>query len=368
MSQMLIGLVVGIVVAGAAFLIIKKFTKSEMEGEFSRLSQETLNKVSEQFLMLANEKLGAQSKESQTDLEGKKKEISSLIGEVRRELLESKKNLSDSEEKRIATFAALQRELANYKQVTGELKNSTDNLKKLLSNNQLRGQFGEQVAEDLLKMAGFVIGQDYVFNKEQDSVDTRPDFTVLLPDKTKINIDVKFPYQALQKITESESKTDREQYKKQFITDVKQKIKQVTTRDYINPEDRTVDFVILFIPNEMIFSYIYENMNEVWQEAMQKKVVLAGPFSFTAILRMVKQSYSNFKYQENLHSAISLIQKFEQEFELYSDAFVKIGDKIDACKKQYDAVATTRTNKLNKIVGQIRNESGDIPKEEKLLD
>lgn len=368
MSQIIIGLIIGVVVGAMTFWIVKKFAKSDMEGEFSHLSQEALRKASEQFLMLAQEKMGSQSKESKTDLEGKKKEITSLIDEMRRELLESKKHLSESEEKRIASFSALKKELENSNQATGELKTSADNLKKLLSNNQLRGQFGEQQAEGLLKMAGFVIGQDYVFNKELDSVDTRPDFTVFMPDKTKINVDVKFPYQALQKISESESKTDREQYKKQFITDVKQKIKQVTTRDYINPEEKTVDFVILFIPNEMIFSYIYENMNEVWQEAMQKKVVLAGPFSFTAILRMVKQAYSNFKYQENLHSAISLIQKFEQEFEKYNGEFLKIGDKIDACKKQYDSVSTTRVNKLNKIVGQIQNEDIDLENDKKLID
>lgn len=73
-----------------------------------------------------------------------------------------------------------------------------------------------------------------------------------------------------------------------FEKDVKEKIKQVTTRDYINPTDKTVDFVILFIPNEMIFSYIYEKMSEVSEEAMASRVILAGPFSFTAILRMVK--------------------------------------------------------------------------------
>ncbi|MFH0854047.1 MAG: DNA recombination protein RmuC, partial [bacterium] len=218
-------------------------------------------------------------------------------------------------------------------------------------------QFGEQVAENLLKMAGFVIGKDYLYNKEQETIDTRPDFTILMPDKTKINVDVKFPYSALQKFIETENKEEKMQHFRVFKEDVKKKIKQVSTRDYINPEEKTVDFVILFVPNEMIFSFIYDRMNDVWEEAMRKKVILTGPFSFTAILQMVRQAYSNFKYQENLHHAISLIQKFEQEFEKYNAEFNKIGEKIDSCKKQYDMVSVTRTNQLSRVVNQIKNEN-----------
>lgn len=366
------GILIGLIILGVFFFFFTKkisqneeqksqqkldFLKMQMSDEFNKLSQSALKNANDHFLVLAKERLNAQTQESKVDLEGKKKVIENLVQEIRREILKSDEKLEKSDQERTASFSALKKELETNRQITGELRNSAEDLKKILSNNQMRGQFGEQVAENLLKMAGFVVGQDYLYNKEQESVDTRPDFTVLLPDQTKINIDVKFPYKALQKYTETDIKEEKEQYLRQFREDVKKKIKQVTTRDYINPEDKTVDFVILFIPNEMIFSFIYDQMNDIWEDAMNRKVVLAGPFSFTAILRMVKQAYSNFKYQQNLHHAISLIQKFEQEFQKYNNEFDKIGEKIDSCKKQYDLVATTRTHQLNKVVNQISNES-----------
>ncbi|TRZ78438.1 DNA recombination protein RmuC [bacterium] len=374
MLQTLTILISGIVVGSATvfmigLVIIKKTgrnsqddqrkldqMKMDLEGHFGKLSQEALKNANEQFLILAKEKLGSQAQESKTDLETKKQSIEKLISELRRELTENKADLFKSGEKTSASFFALKQELETYKKITGELKNSTDDLKKILSNNQLRGRFGEQVAENLLKMAGFVIGQDYQYNKEQKTEDTRPDFTVFLPDKTKINVDVKFPYQALQRMVETENQDEKKRYKVQFEQDVKKKIKQVTTRDYINPEEKTVDFVILFVPNEMIFSFIYDQMNDIWEDAMQKKVILAGPFSFTAILRMVKQAYSNFRYQKNLYQAIALIQKFEQEFQKFGDEFYKVGEKINSCQKQFNTVATTRANKLTKIVTQISSE------------
>ena len=56
------------------------------------------------------------------------------------------------------------------------------------------------------------------------------------------------------------SKTQKK-YLADFKTDIKNKIKEITTRNYISPEENTVDFVIMFIPNEMIFSFIYEKEN-----------------------------------------------------------------------------------------------------------
>jgi len=157
-------------------------------------------------------------------------------------------------------------------------------------------------------------------------------------------------------MTETNDMSAKTELKKLFEKDVREKIRQVTTRDYINPEDNTVDFVILFIPNEMVFSFIYESMSEVWVEAMKQKVVLAGPFTFTAILRMVSQAYENFKYQKNVQKIIGHIRTFMSEFDKYNQEFTKIGERIESLSKQYHLVESTRTNQLVKSVDRIKLE------------
>lgn len=356
----------------ASFLTRRKKTEQDdsgLEDKISRVASDALDKNSERFLQMAKEVLASQKNEIRTDLEGKKSAISELINEIRKDIHKNEERLNQSDKDRINSFSALKSELENYKKITGELKLSTDELKSILSNNQTRGAFGEQVAENLLKMAGFVIGQDYNKNKAQGEANTRPDFTVFLPDKTKINIDVKFPYASLVKSVESENAADKKRHFATFRQDVREKIKQVSTRDYINPQEKTVDFVILFIPNEMIFSYIYDKMNDVWEEAMQKKVIMAGPFSFTAILRMIKQAYTNFRYQENLQHIIGLIQKFDSEYQKYSEEVTKLGDKISSTSKQFEVVATTRNRQLTSVVDKIKNqEIADLTETTKLLE
>lgn len=360
---------VGTVIAN--ILIRKKQAKQldnlNLEDKIARLSQEALRSNNEQFLTLAKEVLGAEKGNIKTDLEGRKSQISSLIDEIRRDIKKNEERLKASDEDRVRSFSALKQEMEEYKKISGDLKLSTDKLKSLLSNNQMRGAFGEQIAENLLKMAGFVVGQDYSANKSQDTESTRPDFTIYLPDKTKINIDVKFPYSSLIKSIETDDSEEKKTHFKKFKQDVKNKIKQVSSRDYINPAEKTVDFVILFIPNEMIFSYIYDKMNDVWEEAMKKKVILAGPFSFTAILRMVKQAYSNFRYQENLHQIIGLIQKFDKEYEKFSDSVDRLGERIKSVDKQFEHVSTTRDRQLTKVVDKIKDtDVGEIESKEEI--
>ncbi|MDD3969803.1 MAG: DNA recombination protein RmuC [Candidatus Pacebacteria bacterium] len=279
--------------------------------------------------------------------------------EVIKDLLERMHNeLSVAEKERVGEYSSLKAILGEYKITTENLRESTEGLKNILSNSQLRGKYGEEIAENLLKTIGFVKGQNYEANVNRDrSSSNRPDFTIYLPDKTKVNIDVKFPLDNFIKFTEEENKERKKDYKKQFERDVVNRIKEISTRDYINPEEDTVDFVILFVPNEMIFSFIYDQMSEVWSDAMAKKVILAGPFSFTAILRMIYQSYKNFKYQENIFEVIKLVKKFEIEYDKYNEEVDSLGKKIRDVSNQFDKVSTTRDRKLTGIVEKIKSEN-----------
>lgn len=352
----LVSLIVGISLGITIFYFLKKRgSKSEeeisetIEDKLTELLPIVLSQANESLVRMANEKLGSETKQNRIDLENKREEITRMV----KGLEEYVKN---AEKERIDSYATLKNSVEESRKVTEQLSISTEGLKKVLSDNQVRGQFGEKVADDLLKMAGFVHGVDYEFNKEQVESKTRPDFSIFLPDGTRVNVDSKFPYANLRRMIESEDKEVKVKLKKDFEKDVKEKIRQVTTRDYINPEAKTVDFVILFIPNEMIFSYVYDKMPDVTEFAMENRVVLAGPFSFTAILRMIKQAYENFRVQKNIYSIIGHVKAFEKEFDTFSESFFKIGERIGALQKQYDTVSTTRFNQLTRRVDRVRQE------------
>jgi DNA recombination protein RmuC len=332
------------------------FVNSRMSEENMRKleerNQEVLRLERERFLELGDEKM----RRSEQFLDSRKDMIRELVGKIDEEINRSNLRMEEADKQRLGEFSNLKTIIEEHKEVAKELKHSTDDLKKILSNNQLRGKYGEEVAENILKMLGFQRDLDYTVNVRQETNVNRPDLTIKLPDKSKINIDVKFPYQSLVKYQEAEGKDEKKAHLAQFAKDVKDKIKQVTSRDYINPEERTLDFVILFVPNEMVFSVICDQLSEVSEEAMRKKVIIAGPFSFAAITRMIRQSYDNFRIQEDLHRLVGLIGKFKEEFGKYNVEFDKLGERIASMSKQYESVSTTRTRQLSSLVEKIERE------------
>lgn len=348
-----VGLVIGF---AFAYFIFKRQnpqdTAVSLEKTIALMLPRITQAAGEQTAILAKEKLESASQNLKQDFAHKQNSIDETIKRLHEDLRLANEKLEKAERERVGTFRGLQEQISLQTKQTDSLIQATTRLQSVLSNNQQRGIFGEKVAKDLLAMAGFAQGVDYV-EQESQSEGTRPDFTVFLPSGMKINVDAKFPYQNLLKLVESTDEAQRDQYRKAFEQDIKAKIKQVTTRDYINPEENTVDFVILFVPNEKIFSYIYDEMNEVWQVGLEKKVIFAGPFSFTAILRLVRQAYDNFSIQKNLTSIIKNIKVFKKEFESFSQAFDKVGKSIDVLQKDYNAFSGTRTNQLTRIVDKI---------------
>lgn len=336
-------LLVLILVAVVYFIYLQKTSKP---------NEIDLSKAIDTLVKQSNDKLNDKNLQIQTDLSNKKDAIEKMIKQVQEQLTTVEKD-------RVGSFRELKNVIETNSQITQQLSVTTETLKKTLSNNQMRGEFGEKVAEDLLKQSGFVIGTDYT--KQETFSEGRPDFTIYLPDKTKINVDSKFPYSNLVKMSEADSASQKKDYLKLFEQDIKKKIADVSSRNYINPEENTVDFVLVFIPNEMIFSFIYEKLSGVMEEAYRKKIVFAGPFSFTAILRMVRQAYDNFRFQKNVSSIIAQIKIFGTEFEKYNEEFGKIGDRIDSLHKQYEEVNNTRAKKLQKVVDKISLEEDTKP-------
>ncbi len=373
LEQILITIIALATVLAVLFLLFKKpiinylsnFGEKMAEKNLKMLEEknkETLKEERERFKELSDEKM----KRNEQYFDSKKDAIKELIEKIDRGLNDSQRKIENTEKARISEFSNLKTVIAEHKIITGKLKDSTENLKNILSNNQLRGKYGEEVAENLLKIAGFVKGINYDSNLSQETNANRPDFTIYLPDKSKVNIDVKFPYSNLQKYQEVESEKEKREYFAKFKTDVKQKIKQITNRDYINPEEKTLDFVILFVPNEMIFSVINDKLYDVVEEANNKKVAIVGPVSFITFLRIIHQSYDNFKIQEDLHRVVGLIGKFKEEFNKYNNEFDHIGNKLKSLSLQYDKVSGVRTRQLTKIIEQIDGENVGVEEGKKL--
>jgi DNA recombination protein RmuC len=220
--------------------------EKDLLDKFSTISLEALSKNSAEFLKLAEEKLKSRTVEGAKELEGKKELIDKSLSDMDKTLSGIRQKIEDVGKGNIEVSTLIKR----HEDVTLRLKDTTEHLRQALASSKKRGEWGERMAEDIIKLVGMVEGVNYIKQKTLEGSSGRPDFTFFMPNHLKINMDVKFPLDNYMLYLNASSEHDRKRYKEELLRNTKTMIKQVTTRDYINPSDNTVDYVLIFIPNE----------------------------------------------------------------------------------------------------------------------
>lgn len=322
---------------------------SNLKDAFGNISLESLSKANKEFFEMAKQRFDSERELGAKELEGKKILIDGQIKTMNEELGKVSELMNALEKDRERKFG----ELANNLKVTNEqmtsLTKTTNSLHEILSNTKARGQWGERMAEDVLRVAGMQENINYTKQTSTDSR-SRPDFTFSLPKDLKLNMDVKFPFNNYIQYVESDYS---EKYKKEFLKDVKNRIKEITTRDYINAEQNTVKFVLLFIPNEQIYEFVNREDPGIMDYALENSVIVCSPFTLFAILAVVKEAADNFAFQKASDEILGLLGKFKKEWEKFSEKLDGLGSKIDAVNKEYTTIVTTRKRALERPLDRL---------------
>jgi DNA recombination protein RmuC len=337
---------------------------NRIKESFGALSLEALSKNTEEFLKFANETLSKQTQAGEKELEGKKKLIDQTLVVMKGDLQKVQDLVTGFEKDREKKFGELAHQLRSTAEQTGKLQETTSQLRSALASTKARGQWGERMAEDVLRLAGFVEGINYRKQKALETTGTRPDYTFFLPQDLIVNMDVKFPLDNYVRYLEAEGKSDKEKYKSRFLRDVKGRVKEVKTRDYINPEENTVDYVIVFIPNEQVYAFINENDSSVLDEALKLKVILCSPITLYAILAVIRQAVDNFNLEKTATRMLALFGTFNKQWTAFRKSLEKMGKKIDEAQNEFNALNSTRRKQLERPLRQIedlRKQKGIIP-------
>ncbi len=322
---------------------------------FGALSQDALRTSTGELLKLAREQLTSQLQLGERDLEGKKKLIDQTLETLRADLKKMGDQFSGFEKDRVQKFGELSAHLVRSAEQTARLQETANHLHQALASTKARGQWGERMADDVLRLAGFVEGVNYLRQKVLDDAASRPDYTFHLPQGLKVNMDVKFPLSSFLRYLETDNDVEREAHKSRFLRDVRARVKEVTTRDYINPEDKTLDYVLVFIPNEQVYAFINQNDPGLIDEALKNKVILCSPFTLFAILAIIRQSLDNFSMERTAADMLRLVNAFKKEWEKFADSMEKMGEKLEGARLEYQRMTTTRQDKLDKSIQRIED-------------
>jgi DNA recombination protein RmuC len=289
-----------------------------------------------------------------SEMELRKQAIEHTVASLKEELSKYQQLLRESQGDQARKFGSLENELKNASVATQKLAETTVKLNNILGNVKLRGQWGERMAEDIIHYAGLIEKVNYLKQNVNTAL-TKPDYTFLLPQGHCINMDVKFPLDNYLQMVNAPEGMQRDAYEKEFIKNVKDRIKEIQNRDYINPAENTLDFVLLFIPNEQVFGLIQEKMPDVMDFALKQKVVLCSPFTLYAMLSVVRQAHEHFRFEKDIKKIIELIEGFTRDYELFKNRFADLGNLIDRVSGQYADITDKSFKKLDGKIQRIED-------------
>jgi DNA recombination protein RmuC len=316
----------------------------------------------EQAAVLTREQLGTAAStvtsSVQADLAAKKDVIDTRLDEVRVEMRSELQRLgtlvSELGTASAQRFGQVDASLRSHAEVAGALADSTRVLREALANPQARGQWGERMAEDVLRLAGFTEHVNYRKQTQVDGGTGRPDFTFDLPKGHVLYMDVKFPLASYLRYLEVGTEAERQAHLKRFLADVRLRVKELAKREYAREGDGpAVDYVLLFLPNEQLTGFIHEHDPALLDEAMAQRVVMCSPLTLFAFLGVIRQAFDNFMIEQTSDEILSLIGKFSQQWQKYTDSAEKVKRHVDAVQREIDQLTGTRRRALERPLQQL---------------
>ncbi len=327
---------------------------------FGDIALEQFRRLGEQLAQSARGTIATERRLDEARLAAERAERDARLAAVLAQLERLGGLVRELERDREAKLAALERELAAAGERARALASSTEHLARTLGQARLRGQWGERLAEDLLRAAGLVEGVSWIRQRTTES-GRRPDITFLLPDGALLHLDVKFPFDNWLKAQEAEGEAERRRLEALFLRDVRAAIAEVAGRAYVDPAAGTLDLALLFVPNEPLAQALWSLDPGLLDEALGKGVVPVSPASLFAVLAVLRRAVEAFRLdaarRELAREAAGLrAARAELEAELE-----RLGRRLEEALRAFRAVQAVRQDKLDRRLDRLLPEVGAPP-------
>jgi DNA recombination protein RmuC len=231
------------------------------------------------------------------------------------------------------------------------LAETTGHLREALASPKARGQWGERMADDVLRQAGMVEGVTY---RKQTAIagGSIPDVTFMLPGGRMLHMDVKFPVDNYLRHLEATTDAERDTTAKAFLRDVKHRVKELSGRGYIDA-DATLDEVLLFIPNESVWAFIHERDPQLIDLALGQKVVLCSPVSLFAVLAVIRQAVDQTRLARTSDEILQCLSGFHQQWAKYADAVELVEKRFTSAQRSLEELTGPRRRQLERQLDRI---------------
>ncbi len=291
-------LVLVVALLGAVAFLIYKLNQPVSDEESKRLLEEFARDRELRFR--ESEALKSELRNTQKSLEEQFFRVNKTVDT---KLSENAKHLNERLDKSASVIGHLQKELGKM----GEIGSKIENLDKILRAPKGRGSLGEQSLEEILRSV-------FPPNLWQRQFELGKVGIVDAAVKTEngvIPIDAKFPLPAFEALVNAENEEERTAAQREFQKNVKSRINEVAK--YIQPQMGTMDFAILFLPNENIYYEAAIRSGDLVEYSKTKKVLITGPNTLLYVLQVLLQAYQSQQFAAKAQEALAQLSGVQNQ-------------------------------------------------------
>lgn len=320
--------------------------KKEMSDTFSALSSATLKSSTEDFLRLASESLGRVVSETKGKLGEHRAALDGMIKPLADSLKRYEEQIQYMEQSRHKAYGSLEEQLRTLTVTHENLQRQTSNLVSALRKPEVRGRWGEMQLRRVAELSGMSMHCDFT---EQESIDTekgriRPDMIVHLPNERQIVVDSKVSLEAFLNATAASTEDERKNRMKKHAQQVRAHMNRLASMEYWSQFKKSPEFVILFIPGESFLSAALETDTKIIEDGIQKKVIIATPTTFIAVLRAIAYGWRQEQLTRNAQVISEHARELYNRMGILIQHFEHIGSHLDKSVVAY-----------NKAVGSLES-------------
>jgi DNA recombination protein RmuC len=312
----------------------------------------------EQAAVLNRQQLDAGLQAGQRELTARHEQADARLDLVERRMRDELGRVGDLVQQlgrhHAASLRGVEATLAAHAETTAALAGTTQSLREALASPKARGQWGERMAEDVLRLAGFV--EHVNFEKQTAVAGGRavPDFTFPLPKGHVLYMDVKFPLAAYLRYLDAGTEAERGAHRATFVRDVRLRVRELAGREYMRQGTRpSVDYVLMFLPNETVAAFVHECDPGLVDEALGQRVVLCSPLTLFALLGVIRQAFDNFMVEQTSEEILAVLGAFEQQWQKFAASLDAVGKRLDSTQKAYEELAGTRRRALERPLARL---------------
>ncbi len=339
--------------------------KKEMSDTFSVLSSAALKSSSDDFLKLASESLGKVVAETKGKLGEHQAALDGTVKPLQEMLKRYENQIKEIEENRHKSFGSLTEQLRSLSTMHEQLQKETNNLVTVLRRPKVSGSWGELGLKRVAELAGMTAYCDF-FEQESVSTDTgrlRPDMIVRLPNGREIVIDAKSPVDAYLNVASASSEEERKKLVNHYVANLRNHMNILSSKAYWDQFSRSPEIVVMYLPGESFFSAAIEHDHKLIEDSSVKKVILATPTTFIALLKAIAYGWQQEQVTKNAQEISKLGKELYERFSIVIEHYAKTGLAIRKAVESYNEGTRSMETRLIPSIRKFKDLGVSSPKE-----